>query len=311
MNLGKSYSAMPLRLNSDVTIGMSAYGNYQTTLIALTSLFLSVEGDFELILVDDCSPDDTLSLFLETRRKHPFTKVFSFEKNLEYSGSLNAILSHAQGKWVLFLSNDIFITPGYLREIFGAAKLYSDFGIIRGCSNFVDNGGIKTHNIPVPEQVENLEKLAAFAETVAGEYHGQYLLDEFLTGDAFLVNREVLNKIGTFDPLFYGYFADHDFGIRAQIANFKLALARGAFAFHQRSANFEYLSQDQQMNKVNRRWSLIHENWERFKLKYGLPDRPYEPAETIPFMPWNRLSEAEFDPALHYCAPGDYTQYLL
>ena len=57
------------RLGDDVTIGMSAYGNYQTTSEALNALFASAEGDFELLLVDDCSPDNTLSLLLETKRR--------------------------------------------------------------------------------------------------------------------------------------------------------------------------------------------------------------------------------------------------
>ena len=295
-------------LGTDVTVAMAAYGNYQTTKNALDALFSSTEGDFELMLVNDCSPDNTLSLFLETRGKHLNTTIISFDKNLEYSGSLNAILSHAVGEWILFISNDIFITPGYLREIFRIARSKLDFGIIRGVSNFVDNN-LKTHNIMMPDNIDNFEKLFNSAKSIALEYGGQYLTDQFLTGDAFLISKRVLDKIGTLDPQFFGYFADHDLGIRTRIAGYKIILARGAFAFHMRHANFEYLPEELREVKLSLRWMKVFENWARFKMKYGLPiELNYTGVNDIP---WDKLSAAEFNTAKHYCSPKDYTHYIL
>src|ERR1700733_5035214 len=94
---------------SDVTVGMSAYGNVETTRKSLECLRHSIKPESEVILVDDCSPDGgaVLTLFKEFKKNHGRTRLFHFRKNLEYSGSLNAILSHASGDHILFLSNDI------------------------------------------------------------------------------------------------------------------------------------------------------------------------------------------------------------
>jgi O-antigen biosynthesis protein len=295
-------------LGNDITIGMSAYGNYQTTKQALDAIFNSTKGNFELILVNDCSPDNTLSLFLETKTKYPYTKVISFDKNLEYSGSLNAILSHATGEWILFISNDILITPGYLREIFRIARSNDEFGIVRGVSNFVDNG-LKTHSVAVPGNINKWEELSKFAESIAAAFGGQYLFDRFLTGDAFLISRKVLDKIGTIDPMFFGYFADHDLGIRTRIAGYKIVLSQGAFALHMQKANFEYLPEKERQIKLNLRWMRIFENWARFKLKYGLQvEQPYTSLNDIP---WDDLNSVEFDTAKHFCQPVDNTMYFL
>lgn len=295
------------RLGDDVTIGMSAYGNYQTTSEALHALFNSAEGNFELLLVDDCSPDNTLSLFLQAKRLHPRTKVLSFDRNLEYSGSLNAIFSHAAGRWVLFLSNDIFITPAYLRELFQVAKSDSSHGIVRGCSNFVDNQ-LDTHNITIPASVTRHEQLAVFAEELASRFHLQYMTDEYLTGDAFMVSRAVLDKIGVLDPMFFGYFADNDYGLRARIAGFKLVLARGAFAFHMRDANFNYLPEELREKKKMLRFMRVFENWARFKLKYGLPvEQPYTSMNDLD---WKTLCQKPFKPELHYSPPVDYSKHF-
>ena len=94
-----------IRLGADVTIGIAAHGNHEVTREALSHLFSSTEGEFELILVDDCSPDDgqTKRLFEQARAQHKNTRIFVFDRNHEYSGSVNAILSHAAGDWVYFL----------------------------------------------------------------------------------------------------------------------------------------------------------------------------------------------------------------
>lgn len=296
-----------IHLGNDVTIGISAFGNFQTTAETLNALFSSAQGEFELLLVDDCSPDNTLSLFLETKRRHPYTRVISFDRNLEYSGSLNAIFSHAKGRWVLFLSNDIFVTPAYLRELFEIARSDPAIGIVRGCSNFVDNAR-DTHNIKLPVTILSQEQLAIFGEEHAVRFHGQVLGDDYLTGDAFLVSRTVLDKIGTLDPNFFGYFADHDYGVRARIAGYKLVLARAAFAFHKRDANFNYLPDALRNQKMSLRWMRIFENWARFKLKYGLPvDLPYT---TFINLDWEDLCRRPFTSELCYVPPGDYSKYF-
>jgi GT2 family glycosyltransferase len=297
-------------LGADVTIGIAAHGNHEVTREALSHLFSSAEGEFELILVDDCSPDDgqTKRLFEQARAQHKNTRIFVFDRNHEYSGSLNAILSHAAGDWVCFLSNDILVTPAYLDEILDVARRNLAHGIVRGCSNFVDNG-LATHNRPPGRTIESSRDLFEESDFVRRTMHGKIHLDDFLTGDAFLVSRAVIDKIGTFDQLFYGYFADHDYGIRAQIAGFDLVLAQGAYAWHVQGANFDYLDETRRDQKLKQRWRRIYENWARFKLKYELPvELDFSSMAKIP---WSQLRSGEFDHELMYCPPVDYTRYLV
>ncbi len=303
----------PVTLGEDVSIATAAHGNAVTTRVCLDALLQSVTGDFELILIDDCSLDAgaTRALFLETRRRHPHTRVFSFADNLEYSGSLNAILSHARGRWVFFVSNDIFITPHYVRMLLAAARANPRAGILRGSSNFVDNG-MTSHNFLLPKPVHSLADIVQTGALFAERFGAAVQPDPFLVGDAFLVSRAVIDRIGTLDPWFYGYFADSDYGLRAQVAGFELALVRGAFAFHRRDANFGYLPEAQQKAKLDRRWNRVIENWARFKLKWGLPVAlPYH--ETIGQLAWDRLAAdaRPFDQQRHFSAPGDYSRYLV
>jgi GT2 family glycosyltransferase len=289
-----------------MSVGMAAHGNSRTTRRALDALFASVPHNFELILVDDKSPDDTLEVFREARRWHANTRIFSFDRNLDYCESVNAILSHARGDYVLFLSNDIFASPAYLRELLRSAAANPGCGILRGCSNFVDKGS-PLHMVPM-EECETREKYFALTEEIAARHRNEPLIDErFLVGDAFLVSRRGIDRIGTFDTRFIGYFGDLDFGLRARIAGFRVVLERRAFAFHQKHGNIAVLPPEEQQRRWQRRRDLVDTASQEFLRKYDL--RPA--VDGVDNLPWDEMGRRGFDAALHYIAPKDYSAYLL
>lgn len=293
-------------LNSKISIGMAAHGNAASTYGALEALFSSARGEFELILIDDASLDDTLEVFLEARKWHRNTRVFAFPENLEYCNSVNAFLSHASGDEMIFLSNDIFVCPAYLRQLITSAGQNPDCGIFHGCSNFVDNLS-PLHNIPVAV-FDKQQKFFSFGAAMADRRRNMPLVDErYLVGDAFLVSRPVIEKIGTFDTRFFGYYGDQDFGLRAQIAGFRMVLVQSAFAFHHRDANITYLAEDERRAKLERRHQRVGDALGEFVRKYGLDFSEASVAD----IPWERLSQRDFDPQLHYVKPGDYSAFLL
>jgi len=296
----------PVRLAADVSIGMAAHGNAKTTRAALETLFAAARGDFELLLVDDRSPDDTLEVYREAGKWHANTRVFSFDSNLEYCHSVNAFLSHARGTRLLFLSNDIFVNPSYLRALLGAAQANPACGILRGCSNFVDNDSA-AHNVPTGPLPTRRARFAFGAE-IARRHASRPLADErYLVGDAFLVTRALLERIGTYDTRFVGYCADMDLGLRAQIAGFRVVLVPSAFAVHEEHVNITYLSPAAQQEKIALRMARAAEALRLFLEKYGLPPR----AASVNQLPWAQLSSQRFDRAHHYVAPQDYSRYLL
>jgi GT2 family glycosyltransferase len=238
---------------------------------------------------------------------HHNTRIFSFPENQEYSGSVNAILSHARGDFICFVSNDIFVTRNYFELLLAVAREEEGVGIVRGSSNFVDNG-LPSHNLAPIHEIHSLEDVFREGEDVATLFGTISVPDPYLTGDAFLATRALLQSIGSFDPLFYGYFADHDFGLRSKIAGFRNLLVPGAFAYHSQGANFSYLSEQERARKLNRRWARVYENWARFKLKYGLPVSLLY--TNINDVPWQQLEQESLGKEQYFSPPGDYLGYL-
>jgi len=301
----------PIILDQSISIGIAAYGNAEVTCRCLEALFRSTRGDYELILINDNSPDAglTLNTFRWASSIHENTLIYeSRDQNLEYSGSVNLLLSHAKGDKIMFISNDIFVTPYYLRAALQVIANTSNWGIIRGSSNFVDNG-LSSHNIQPVKSITNLEDIFTESENLYSLFADIHVPDPFLTGDAFIVNRELINKIGSFDPMFYGYFADHDYGLRAKIAGMETLLVPGAYAVHQAGSNISYLCEEDQARKVSLRWARVHENWARFKLKYSIGvEIPYNSMHDID---WEGLASTSFNHQFHYVSLKDYGSLLI
>ena len=254
-----------------VTIGVATYGNLEITKKCIEAIKNSIDGNFEIILVDDCSPDNGLikEYFLSLKNDFKDLKIFYFSENLGYIQSVNCILSHATGEKIIFVSNDIIINSYFLDELINISNISENIGYVRGVSNFVDNA-LETHNV-------NLNDFSSkdpndIAKEILKKNKDNYFEEEYLTGDCFLINIELLEKIGYFDCVnFKDYFGDHDFGIRTKAYNFKCIVSQGAFYYHHQGINFNYLPEDQKKIKLRRRGIFLTEDWARFKLKYDLP----------------------------------------
>jgi len=77
--------------------------------------------DYEIIVVDDCSPDHSGDIAEEMARKDSRIKPLHLEKNVGLGLARNAGVAVARGEYVLFLDGDDTFAPGSLKAI--AAKL--------------------------------------------------------------------------------------------------------------------------------------------------------------------------------------------
>ena len=92
----------------------------------LVSVLASKFTDYELLVVDDCSTDNSLA---EVKKISPHfdgrLKIFSTEKNSGGPGiPRNIGIKNSAGKYVTFIDNDDMILPDALENFFAVAELY-------------------------------------------------------------------------------------------------------------------------------------------------------------------------------------------
>ncbi|MBV2357325.1 bifunctional glycosyltransferase family 2 protein/CDP-glycerol:glycerophosphate glycerophosphotransferase [Streptomyces sp. J2-1] len=73
--------------------------------------------DFEVIAVDDCSPDHSGAILDEYAARDPRVRVLHLAENVGLGRARNAGLEHVTGEYVLFLDSDDTLTKGSLRAI--------------------------------------------------------------------------------------------------------------------------------------------------------------------------------------------------
>lgn len=102
-----------------ITIAIPHYKHRHYLEIVLQSLFDQTYDNFEIVVSNDCSPDDSDEMippFLE--RSGRFFRYYSQPTNLGYDGNVRFCLTAARGKYVFLLGNDDALAhPQVLHEL--------------------------------------------------------------------------------------------------------------------------------------------------------------------------------------------------
>lgn len=178
------------------------------TLSALTEQDMPL-GTYEVIVVDNASTDDTVSLLVQTAAASPvpFTGIRS-TRNRGPACSRNAGILHARGKIVAFTDSDCVPTQWWLRSIVAAF----DEGA----------GAVQGRTVAHPAQAQPL--FNHFIETL--EFDASYSTSNV----AYL--REAVIGAGGFDPG-CSYWEDVDLGWRVHRGGWRTVFSEDALVYHQ------------------------------------------------------------------------------
>jgi len=67
------------------------------------------ETEYEVICVNDCSPDNSRAIVLEYQKKHSNLRLIEHETNKMLGGARNTGLRAAQGEYIWFVDSDDFV----------------------------------------------------------------------------------------------------------------------------------------------------------------------------------------------------------
>lgn len=114
--------------NSLITIIIPMFNVEHYIERCLNSIFKQNYRNIELILIDDCSGDQTLKLCEYLRSKCPFDMtVICNNENRGVSFSRNRALKMAKGEYVAFVDADDYVEPGYISELYDICKSHKDY----------------------------------------------------------------------------------------------------------------------------------------------------------------------------------------
>ena len=228
----------------------------------------------EFVLIDDASdPTDGISqVFKETQSaapRHQF-KIARAKERLHYTGVFSLGIHLSSKEKVFFLSNDMVITPQFFLAVLSVAALSHDFGIVRGTSNYCDSH--PEHAVgPPPNFLRRYTDVVSFSRSISEIKGLAFTEDNLLSGDAVLISRSLIDRIGVLDLRFFGYFGDVDYGLRAHLAGFKLVCAKGAWLWHKGAGHIkaEATKKKQEISSSHsERMKLVENAYQVFRQKW-------------------------------------------
>ena len=97
-----------------ISVVMSAYNSERFIAESISSILNQTYEDWELVLINDASSDNTLEIITRLSREDPRIKVIDNAKNLGLTVSLNVGIKNSRGEFIARLDSDDLAEPSRL-----------------------------------------------------------------------------------------------------------------------------------------------------------------------------------------------------
>lgn len=161
-----------------VSIIIPNYNHAKFLVERLESVFNQIFQDFEVIILDDCSTDNSVEI-LKNYSNHE--KVSHFEVNKKNSGSVFKQwikgIKLAKGEFIWIAESDDLADKDFLTETLKFAELKNNVGLVFTKSYEIDELGIKTGTIYKPKFNNDINQI-----------YGLELISKYLIENLVIVN---------------------------------------------------------------------------------------------------------------------------
>jgi glycosyltransferase involved in cell wall biosynthesis len=146
---------------------------------SIQSVLSQTFSDFELLLIDDGSPDDSRKIY--ENFMDPRIRIIS-QENRGLSAARNTGIRHAKGDILAFLDGDDLWVPNKLEKHLEHLRKFPEVGISFSRSEFIDEEGESLGNYQMPKLSDITASHLLFQNPIGN-------------GSAAVVRREVLDSI--------------------------------------------------------------------------------------------------------------------
>lgn len=176
-----------------VSIVLPVYNGAEYLAESIESVIAQTYANWELIIINDCSTDDSIAIASDYAAKDARIKVFTNPQNLKLPKTLNAGFEHASGVYYTWTSDDNKYKPNALRIMVENLERNPDAVMVYTNYTTIDSGGIAMGLVNEPEP--------------------KYMFTRNVVGACFLYRADTAKKIGEYDPNLF-LAEDYDFWIR-------------------------------------------------------------------------------------------------
>ncbi|MHB9111987.1 MAG: glycosyltransferase [Thermoleophilia bacterium] len=232
-----------------VDVVVPVYGGLDETRTCLESLLGHVQkAPFEIIVVNDASPDAALAAHVEKLAAAGRITLLTNEANIGFVDSANLGMMTHPDRDVVLLNSDTEVHGDWLDRLRRCAQTHPETGTVTPFSN---NATICSYprfleDNPLPEgrstegQTTSGSTLAELDDLFREVNRDRSIGLPTAIGFCTYITRRCLDATGYLDSMHFGrgYGEENDFSMRAAIAGFEHRLCGDVFVYHAGGASF-------------------------------------------------------------------------
>jgi len=163
----------------EISIVLPVYNGARYLRESIDSCLAQTFRNWELIIVNDCSTDESGAIAEEYAAKDERIRVIHNETNLKLPASLNAGFRQAKGEYLTWTSDDNRYLPHALQRMLDFLHEQPEYTMVCTAVECIDDEGLFTNYVLIPLQ--------------------HHLLCCNSVGACFLYRRNVLETVGEYD----------------------------------------------------------------------------------------------------------------
>lgn len=212
-----------------VSVVVVTYNSSQIIEDCLIALNSQTFNDFEVLLVDNDSHDNTRDVIERLRPQLKYLlRTFYLDENKGFTGGNNHAFKFCSSEYVALINPDAFAYPDWLATLVSAMDNHPDAGI--GASKLVAWGTGMIDSVGI-----GFSTLLKGFNIGEGNDEDDYKEMKYVfgaCGGAAIYRKKMLDEIGLYDDDFFLIHEDVDLSLRAQMAGWKALYVPDSKADH-------------------------------------------------------------------------------
>ena len=183
-----------------VSIILPVYNVEQYLRQCLDSITKQTFKDFEVVVVNDCSPDNSLQIIEEYQQKDSRIVLFNMPTNQGISKARNEGLKLAKGKYIIFVDSDDWVRKDYVEFLFNNIEEMNCDVFSAGFMSYNNQTSKYTHEkySPLTLKSKSNKALILFPNINSGPWSKIYKKD-------FLVKNNLCFTLKSCEDCFFFY----------------------------------------------------------------------------------------------------------
>lgn len=219
--------ALPTSEQPLVSVIIPVHGKLAYTLACLRSIARNAPAAaFEVIVVDDASPDDSVERLGHVQG----LRLLRNDRNLGFVGTSNAGAAAARGDFLLFLNNDTQVTPNWLDGLLACFHDRKDCGIAGSRLVYPDGRLQEAGGLVFADGSCWTSGRFEPRDAPAWRYRREA---DYVSGASLMIRRDVFNSVGGFDQRYApAYYEDTDLAFAVRQLGLKVYYEPSSTVIH-------------------------------------------------------------------------------